>query len=622
MKKLLLILFFLPYLLNAQFICDYSSNTQLTDTEFDHILPKIAICSNGNSFISWYEADADTYSMKLQLIDEDGNRLWSNELVVGNYFSDSWVTDYSLIVDNEDNCILAYNDYRNDDEHIQSDISVYKISQSGEFVWGNDGITFDIPEENDIFPRLLVTPQNNIIVAWMNYNYYFSLQKISASGDIQWADGGIDFQDNEPTVRYQNPFIVNADNENIFLIWTYETGDFMYPNKDIYLQKIDENGATLLDEPIVIYDNGDIPIYSNPYSVSDNTRGAYISWYSINQNVLNTYISHVDVNGDLTVPINGIPMQNNSNFSRTYSSIAVDTSGNALIFWKQSNLGQTEFGIYGQKFTKNGEKLWNEEGIEFSELSANSIYNIFAKSLNDRVLLVYEDNSIDNNTHIKISSKLIDSKGLEIWQKTVTDYNCEKADCDLSNIVNNQAVAVWYDGRGEHDNIFIQNILAYYVELGQDTTIEQNQELILDADSVFESYLWSNETTEQTLNINDYSIGDYEISVIATDVCDFEYFDTINVEITENLQIHKIESNNVKIYPNPFENYLNICFENYENNKYSVNIYDCDGGKIIQNKILNKKNNTIDLKNLVNGIYFLELVENEKNISKFKLIKQ
>lgn len=610
MKKLLLILLIFPYFLNAQFTCDYSTNTQLTDTEFNHILPKIATCSNGNSFISWYEADADTYSMKLQLVNEVGNKVWAEDLLIGDYFSDSWVTDYTLIVDNDDNCILAYNDYRNDDDHLQSDISVYKISQGGEFVWGDNGITFDIPEENDIFPRLLVTPQNNIIVAWMNYNYYFSLQKISASGEIQWTDNGIVFQDEEPTVRYQNPFIVNADNENIFLIWTYETGNFMYPLKDVYLQKIDENGATFLDEPTIIYDNGNIPIYTNPYAIADNNGGVYISWYSFNQNILNTYISHVDVNGNLTSQINGVPMQDNSNFSRTYSSIAVDTSGNAIVFWKQSNLGQTEFGIYGQKFNVNGVKLWDEEGLEFVEPSANSIFSIYAKPLNDKALLFYQDNSIDNNMHIKASAKLIDSEGQKIWEKIVTDYASEKADFDLSNIVNNQAVAVWYDGRDEYDNIFIQNILAYFVDLGQDTIVAQNQTLTLDAGENFDSYLWNDESTEQTLTIEEYPIGVYTITVTTTDDCDFEYFDEINIEVVEASDIEKINSSNISIYPNPTQGDFKIL--NAEG--YEVDIIDITG-KVVYTTNINSITYEVLNQNLSSGVYIINFKSQDKIIT-------
>ncbi len=607
-------------MLKAQFNCDFSVNSQLTNSDFNHILPKIVSCSNGNSFVSWYEADGDFYNMKMQLIDSLGNKLWTEDLLVGNFHTDSWVTDYSLIIDNENNCVLAYNDYRNDTTNTQQDICLYKISQDAEFLWGNNGISFVIEEEYDFFPRLLLTPSNSIIVAWSNYNYYFTLQKISAEGNLLWGENGIIFQDSPPTIRYQNPLIVNAENENVFVIWTYETGNYMYPEKDIYLQKLDENGNTILTEPTIIYDLSDIPIYVCPVAVPDKKYGTYITWYSFYQNVLNTYISHVDSLGNLTMPLNGVAMQNNSDFSRTYSGIAVDNNNNAVVFWKQSDLNQSEFGIFGQKFSSNGDLLWQNNGINFYELSVISIYGIFAEQVGNDFLLFFEDNSIDNNTQIKSTEKYINSFGGVVWEKIITDYPSNKADFCYSNNVNKQVIAVWYDGRTDYDNLFTQNIFAYSVNLGNDTTITIDDSLILDAGSEFQNYLWNDLSTNQTFLIDDYNVGSYEISVMTQDICNFEYFDTIMVEVTENENISQFDKNYVLIYPNPAKDKLFIDFQNNHFDDIIIKIYNNIGFSVFQKTYSDIQNIQIELSEFENGVYFIEIEDNNFKYYK-KIIK-
>ena len=619
-KFIFLLILIAPIILKAQFTCDYSVNTQLTDETYSNILPHTAICSNGNTFISWYAANSNTYSMNLQLIDPAGNTLWENELEVGAYTIGSWVADYSIIIDNEDNCILAYNDYRNSPSETEQDISIYKISQTGELLWGNEGITIVNSEEDEFFPHLIVTPENNIIVAWANYNYYFALQKISPEGNLLWGEIGISFQDISPTVRYQNPIVVNADNENIFLIWTHETGSFMYPFKNIYLQKINPEGNNILDEPTIVYNNDDIPIYVAPTAISDKNSGCYITWYSFNMGVLDCFVNHVNLEGELTIPENGISPQANLDFIRTTPRISIDTNNNVVLFWKQKNLSQTQHGIYGQKFSSEGEKLWGETGLEFVQLSENSIYDISVQANYDKFLLSYTDNSFGTAIDVKINSKYITENGNLIWDKIVSEYQSEKLEFYCTNIIDNKAVSVWTDNRGEYSNIFMQNIFAYSINLGADTTITSNETLILNAGDNFISYLWNDESSDQTLIIDNFPAGNYNFSIIATDICGFEYYDTINIEVVAIQNITSFKKI-VEVFPNPCDDYITINLSDKPALNCFIDIYDICGTKIVSGIKIKSQTTNISTQNIPNGIYILKISDNERIITA-KIIKK
>ena len=99
------------------------------------------------------------------------------------------------------------------------------------------------------------------------------------------------------------------------------------------------------------------------------------------------------------------------------------------------------------------------------------------------------------------------------------------------------------------------------------------------------------------------------------------------VNITEpSLSNNQFTINDVKIYPNPFNNSFNISLSsNFIGHKIDVSVYDMRGRLIIQeNSVFDQKAISIDnLKSISNGTYFIKIknLENQQLITK-KLIKQ
>jgi hypothetical protein len=94
------------------------------------------------------------------------------------------------------------------------------------------------------------------------------------------------------------------------------------------------------------------------------------------------------------------------------------------------------------------------------------------------------------------------------------------------------------------------------------------------------------------------------------------YFDSQNFNLYPfegALSVSEVESQNISIYPNPSSNLLQVVgLENVEN----YEIYSAIGKKIAMGEISNNK--VIDIQNLSNGLYFLNL-GNERT---FKFIKE
>jgi len=107
--------------------------------------------------------------------------------------------------------------------------------------------------------------------------------------------------------------------------------------------------------------------------------------------------------------------------------------------------------------------------------------------------------------------------------------------------------------------------------------------------------------------IDDIAYGEDPVK-IAFNVIDI--FGLTNHDETDVNEIKK-SLNNIRIYPNPTEEYLNIEF-NKEPQNYFIELYNNIGQCVIQQKSKNKKVQ-IDLNEFTHGIYFLKIFNNEFN---------
>lgn len=104
---------------------------------------------------------------------------------------------------------------------------------------------------------------------------------------------------------------------------------------------------------------------------------------------------------------------------------------------------------------------------------------------------------------------------------------------------------------------------------------------------------------------------------------------TINATLADPCSILHINENlledNISIFPNPTDGLVNLHFENKNtSDKISIKVYDMIG-KLIFEKIdveLISNSFSINLENLINGIYFISIQQNNKTTSKKLIINK
>lgn len=151
-----------------------------------------------------------------------------------------------------------------------------------------------------------------------------------------------------------------------------------------------------------------------------------------------------------------------------------------------------------------------------------------------------------------------------------------------------------------------------------DFTVNDNQVTFTNtypADTVSWSFDDGNTSMENNPVHTYNTTGDFEVTLTIT-ACGRTHVVTKTVNVS-NLSIDDKDVSEIKIYPNPIQDILNIDTVNTEN--YSVTIYSILGQKIKSfNKIIN---NRISLSGIAPGTYVLEINSNNSKEIK-KIIKQ
>ncbi len=163
------------------------------------------------------------------------------------------------------------------------------------------------------------------------------------------------------------------------------------------------------------------------------------------------------------------------------------------------------------------------------------------------------------------------------------------------------------------------------VNLGNDTTVCIGATLVLDAGAGATSYLWSDNSTGQTLTVS--TAGTY--SVLVTNSFGCENFDAIAVNF---IQCQTFQTNNGDRYnnwhaftvsPNPFRDQFTVNIAKIKDTNVRILVYDVLGNQLYSSneKSQTGYHKTLDLGKYSAGIYLMK-VEYNNEIQTIRLVKE
>jgi PKD repeat protein len=449
-------------ILMAEWTSDPSENTAITTMSGEQALPKIAVDGNGYAYVSWFSIEGGNYNVRLQRLDRDGNALWfGNGVLVSSEPQETWITDYDLAVDPSGYAVITFTDIRTG----QSNPVGYRISPIGAMMWGPTGIMLANDNNFDPSPKVCVTASGNSIFAWQSIpdsgDSEIRLQKISPTGQLLWGSGIILSQSG---VDFTVPYLLQAENDYVYLIWHKETGPWSAPNRGLYVQKLDVDGSFMWPSDVEVY----APVPSGPVvnlqMCRDDSGGIVFSWYrSIDITHFHCYVQRMDADGTLGMPANGVIASTSTDRLHMYPAPAfLSQTQEIVLFFSEQDLNQNMRGIYAQKFDLQGNRLWGDEGIQLIGLS-NKDYALFsADGKDNQAICIYQAFEFGNYADAKMQAVMLDDQGNFVWPDQFIDL-CTVQSQKLHNVMTNyymgQWVAVWEDLRNDEGDIYAQNIL-------------------------------------------------------------------------------------------------------------------------------------------------------------------
>jgi len=464
-RFLLLSAFLAPPSMNGQWSSDPDVNLQVCDVTGEQVLPKIANARDGGTYISWFDHRSSGYAVYLQKLDSLGVKQFSPDgLLISAHPQSSSLVDYDLAVDDSNNAIIVFTDTR-DGGSINP--FAYKISPAGGFLWGPNGVT--LSDTTAVFqpnPKVAPTSDGGSVIVWVYSSTpnKIAMQKLSPDGVKLWGSrpvllSGVGIEN----LTY--PSLVRSDSGSVIMLWSGYTGSFLNPgNYRLYTQKFSSAGAPVWSaNPDTVYSLGRITGFFVPKIFSDGNDGAFYVWQDDRnfENKAHSYLQYFTSNGTPVYPLNGSAGSTSTSTNQFDAWMAyMPLTGEAYMFWKESNDLQSQFAIYGQRFSSTGGRLWIDSGLEFKPFGSNSTINqiCFASDTN---VMVFFNEGIFGSADNLIRGFVTDRNGVMGWGGTILAVSSRVS--GKSKIVGaidvmGMTKVAWSDDRNDAGGIYVQNV--------------------------------------------------------------------------------------------------------------------------------------------------------------------
>lgn len=441
----------------SQWSDDPMENSPIALMTGEEVIPKIATAESGISYVGWFSLTANNYNVRLQKLDVYGNFLWDeNGLLISNHPTMSWLTDWDMAVDKEGHAILAFQDIRTGNNNIFA----YRISPDSEFAWGANGLQLsNSATAMNVSPKITVTDSNNVVIAWQADNVIIR-QKITPAGLKLWGDDGITMSGAN---TFSWPQLLAVGGDEVVMKYFEDSGVPWAPTRHVYAQRYDESGSSVWANPTVISNAGGISAWTQIFSfIGDGNDGFFIAWHDDRDNnmLASVFVQQINASGQAVFQPNGIEaslMPGRNNF---YPHLALpEGSDEIFVFWNEMDGNQDNRGIYGQKISSAGARLWADNGKPFIELSSTDIYPFGAEVSPTDMTVFFLQSPVGNNAHLK--AMRIATDGSFVWNDQVIALSSVQSNIIhpvVSHHSSTQWIAVWEDTRNGQADIYGQNI--------------------------------------------------------------------------------------------------------------------------------------------------------------------
>lgn len=626
----LLIAFLISINLNAQWTSDLDANTLVVESESGDM--QAIGTSDGKTFIVFWKSVAapTNYELRLQLLDAAGNRQFGPDgMLISNTIPMSTFTVvWTVTVDKDDNLYVGVTGTGDESGHA------FKMDTEGNQLWGADGISIGSGYTVTILPMAT----NDAIITWMSGTKTL-MQKYDVNGNTLW-NAPLEVISSEGNTAPGNLHEL-SDGGYVLIFHTYNYGIY----STLYAQRYNSEGIAQWDSPTQL--SNKTTAWNKMYSSTQDEDVVYLGYMAAANNRFDSYLQRINPDGTLPWGINGMDFNVDQAFYEMETSIAYSLGSQYV--WSictYKNETQSEHGEYVQKFDKvTGERLLTDNGkMVFAVSDDHREHASTLQLINDQPFFLMKDGYDNSATPITLHTVKLDSNGDFAWPeetKPVATYAANKGRIHLTNTVNAQAVAVFIEDKSTGSKIYAQNFIDEPEQLEQPTLISPlNEATDIPLSTTF---TWNATPNAETYKIQiagddaftnpiadesgivptsfDTTLPEHEATyywriLASNSTGDSDWSEVWSFTTKKPTGIGELSPMfDVKVFPNPTKNYLNIDTEQ----DLRAEIYTLHG-KMIKSVSAKELNNPINISDLADGVYILNLMNTDGKIIGIKKI--
>lgn len=429
---------------------------------------------------TWFYMAGSYDNHYIQLFDSLGVAKFGDGdlMILSNYDQPLSVPiNQNLYVDRDGNAIVVVSDLRyNTAGNDLTTFSVYKISQEGEQLWGEEGIALNKDANTYIngFLGFTQLSDGSYVFTWLHSEetetiFTIDIQRVSSDGKLLWNVEDTRISDPTGQIFYFWPYVVDAGNGQCILVYTKGT------NYDLYARKIDFDGSLVWSEDTRIYRGGFlmIPLWTLLDVEPSGDGGVIITWYDDRYftETESIYMSYVKPNGELGFAAGEEGQKLSYSGLRSLSTdCKYDPATDTFIaLWREASSGQGFYRVVAQSVSKDGELLWGEEGLELEVLDEVCYDQLsLVNGHEGEMVACYAKHNTFEYGNIDMRMQRIDTrKGATVWaeSKILTDTLAptQKTDLKMTTMQYNNSGVFGWDDRGitsdpDYKRLYLQRV--------------------------------------------------------------------------------------------------------------------------------------------------------------------
>jgi len=345
-----------------------------------------------------------------------------------------------------------------DDRSGPDQITANKVSPDGTLLWGDAGI--QMPSSGPLVaqPKIAAASDGNSVVAWV-FGDDMMLQRLDQDGSFLW-DEPVTLDDPDGGIFWMND-LHGADDGSVILSMRRD-GPMYWDPKHIWAQKFDPDGKPLWGStPLVVFDGGSIQFGNFPGFIPDGLGGAVFSWY--NTTPLQCHVQHVSAAGEELFPHNGALASTVAWRKRTNPSPAYNPdTDQTFLFWVEQWVDDQfidYWAVYGQKFDNAGARQWTDAGLPVVPLETIERQQVRSLICDDGAMVFWAQET--DFTEYCLQAARVDATGDSVWPDAPVPVSTRPTDkSKLFAIANTDGDAFlsWSDAAYELGDLYAQNV--------------------------------------------------------------------------------------------------------------------------------------------------------------------